>query len=82
MQWIICNYISSDHQEQVNPSDLRESDSADATCFPLFSKMSPYVPAVSNVINKSPEVHLFPTELTEEGSSANPLTDNRLVGQK
>lgn len=69
-------------KQQVNHSDLCESDYVGATCFPQFSKMLPYVPTASNVINKSLEVHLFPTELTEEGNSANPMTDNRLVGQK
>lgn len=69
-------------EEQANISDLCESDSVDATCFSQFSKMLPYVPTVSNVINKSLEVHIFLTELTEEGNSANMMTDNRLVGQK
>lgn len=70
------------HKQQAKHSDLCKSDYVDATCFSRFSKTLPYVPTVSNVIRKSLEGHSFPTEHSEQGNSANMMTENRLVGQK
>lgn len=78
----ICVITKQMHKQQAKHGDLCGSDYADATCFPQFSKMLPYVPTVSNVISKSLEVHSFPTELSEPRHSANRMTENRLVGQK
>lgn len=81
VEWHSGTQYTDAQQLQEEQQNLCDSDYVDATCFSSFSKTLPYVPTVSNVINKSIDGHLVPAELTEEGNSANMMTDDRLLGQ-